>query len=1521
MAVLAAPAPFLSYYHHEAIGIMICQSCEAACAPTGTDYCECCLDEMEWEERAQEEMAFYSQYCTTGDPVECDPSIGKFPPTNHTGPSLQSPPRASMKVIFSAIVLIIAIFAQICFILTIDEKTASAQTAPQLSDFYSVSWDQISISSVSSDARCLSSSRTTIRDLSWRANRLELVGGVLVCASIYVNNVASSLVYIAFKWPGYVYSTGDNCRAFFDSDGVGSSASRIIWGSTTLLTVSLCDGSVPGLFGILQLGVTPIVRADGRTVADFSIGSSSDVDPHSDAVRLYYNCTEDGEVFSPTRHSYVRVFSSRNQSSCSGYEQGDYILRVFVEGYFPGLYYPSGTLRFDVDFVFHFVGDILDDNPEAGDADRVDGFDYFVDGTRRSVSPHGCGTDLASHSLSFGDSVFETTLLCRDAYWQNEYAPHWEVPGESTAVHILPPEEFTQWPLPLVQVIRLEVTQGVQDWNNSLTLVRNRRTVVRAFMETATGERREITARLEGQKKSADDTTLFVDTTDPVNPGQSITVMPNVAEPERRGDIDASLNFVLPKHWTDLEADEELRLELVFDPGSNHNCEEGTRTAPTADRCVVEVEFVEVDPPGIVMVPVPVSNPDNADGTPDWPLIRHMTEQFSRIESIMPFPPLAYDSVGGETPAQVTNRSGQIVNVDFGPFPRDTNLLDISEPEPEDAEDPGNVLPGLLELQRTALREDEDDENEPELENIYLGVLTGNADTRADGNNPNGWVGAAFVGQRDSEGRQDFAHAGAWFTEGIDGGGSTDGEAHYGRFRNIGGHELGHTLGEQHPAVEDKDGQADDPDPTDEPDDFFEGECGEQTRDTVSYDFMRSVTTGEGVTEERPVLGPLDDNINTEVWGLDTRYVSRSFRGAYAFDTIYDNLAVINPYEVFSFMSYCRPVVMESQGTWMDRFHHQRIIDNYRVSESQSSSGQADAEEESASVSSDMFAGSVLLSSSGAATGVEFRPVFSWNRPPVASGDGDYVLELRDASGAAVRSVPFDAYESMAVMSSDGNALPREERRASFAVVVSDPPAYESFAVTKDGVEVGSAPRSQNAPSVSVSGPSSGDVFSNDGTISVSWVGNDADGDDLVYRVYYSTDGGATYRILSLMTEATSKSFSAMSLEGSSRARIGVSASDGTRSVFAETPIFSVAGHAPEVWIESPVAGAVFAEEQGFVLDASGYDIEDGLLAGSALSWSSSIDGSLGTGKFVVLSAADLTLGSHTITLTATDSDEMTAAASVVITIADRNMLPVANDDEAFGGLEETLQIDVLANDEDIEGDFDLSTLTIYDQPRLGIAEVSYTAQGLPVIEYSPITGGEDTFSYYICDGLYRCDTAEVIVVFPDCTITGTRDSDNLIGTSGDDVICGLDGDDFIDGKAGNDLIYAGFGEDVVAGRTGDDTIHGGPGNDLILGHRGNDTIYGGLSNDRLYGGGGDDTIWGGEETDEIYGEADNDFLYGNDGPDKIHGGQGDDIIYGGKGDDTIRGNAGTDTIYPGAGSDAVLGNTPSDNVIENAIR
>ena len=1188
----------------------------------------------------------------------------------------------------------------------------------------------------------------------------------------------------------------------------------------------------------IEVSPEPVIHATGQQ-------SLSSVP--SDAIRLFYNCTEDGEESSLVRHSYVRVFSSRNVSSCSGYEEGDYILRAVIDGRFPGLYYPSGTFRFNVRFETYIVGSV----PWASEGDaRVEDFDYYIDGTRYSVSALGCGTNLVSRSLSFSSSVFETTLLCNSVYWERVLARHWIVPGENTTIHILPPE-FTEWPLPLVQVIRLEVTQGVQDWNNSLTLVRNRRTVVRAFMETAAGSERELTAQLQGKKFSADGGVLFTETTDSVNPGLSVTVMPNVVE--RRGNIDASLNFILPAHWTDLEENEELRLELVSEPGSNTNCYETIEDDDIYNRCVERVGFTEVIVTArIQIVPIGIVRETIPEITP----LSDVFLQVEMMEALLP----------------VSDLNTYVHYHDIDPF---ETIVDLNEV---------NAL--LRQIRSTSLGIEEGQDLTTENLPIYVGILPGNS--RNTGNN----TGLAINGR---------VQIASWFTQGIDEVGEDS--SFFNDDRNVGSHELAHLLGQSHPATNQNN----------EDNSRLIGVCGETAPlGSDEYDYFGLIDTGE-MSELRPVLGSLD-NFETEVWGTDTRSVYNYYGDLTSSGEYYGLLSVIDPYRVFSFMSYCPPLDENSQGRWMDNFHHDKLIERYIVTADMPESSETSSREQNSNVLSEIFAGSIILSSSGDATNVIFEPVFSWPRPSVTSETGDYVLEMRDAAGDVIRSINFDAQEPIATTANTDTT--QEQRKASFAFIVSNPPKYSSLTVTKAGTEIISVVRSQNSPNITISGPPDGEEFKNNSTINVSWVGSDSDGDKLIYRVYYSTDGGSTYRVLSPETKDVEKRFPAALLEGSNQARIGVSASDGFRSSFAETPIFSVAGHTPTVQIKSPSPGAVFAEKQGFLLEATGYDIEDGMLPSTSFVWASNIDGNLGTGEFLVLSANDLSLGAHTITLSATDSDSMIAMATVNITIAERNTLPVANDDEVFGGLEETLRIDVLANDTDVERDFDLSSLTIDTQPQLGIAKVSITKIGMPMIEYSPITGGEDTFTYYICDGLYRCDSAEVTVVFPDCTITGTRGSDNLVGTSAADVICGLDGDDTIDGKGGNDLIYAGFGEDLVYGRTGDDTIYGGPGNDIILGHRGDDTIYGGLSNDRLWGGGGDDTIWGGDETDELYGEADNDTLYGNDGPDKIHGGQGDDSIYGGKGDDSIRGNAGADTIYPGSGNDTVLGNSQVDTVI-----
>ena len=1204
----------------------------------------------------------------------------------------------------------------------------------------------------------------------------------------------------------------------------------------------------------------------------------------ADAVRLFYNCTEEGASIQyladgSYRKKYVRVFSSRDQSSCSGYVDGDYILRLDVSLYYernPGWpYYSFKRYRVseNIRYYIYVVGEYSWIGPDYNAS--VVWFDLYAD--NRKFQPlypvSNCSSEGDPFSFEINGNSFAASKSC---YIDTSYdfssvsrGIAFEYLGAGNPVlHVTPPRYVSARP-PLAQVVRLEVTQGIQDWNNSLTLVRNRRTVVRAFMETGLERQREITARLKGIKFSADGRPLFVETTDPVNPSQYITVSSNVAD--RRGDIDASLNFILPEHWTGLDADEDLLLELVFDPGINHNCYETIPNDDRYNRCVERIEFTGVLTPIIVMVPVPMHSPGNK---PEKPSEDDMEEQFNRLVSIMPFDHLVH-----RTPNHAETLKYDF-SADFGPFERTSENIDDDDNREDN--DSQNLD---LRLINNALKKFRAHTYDP-ANSIFLGVISGRSGSQIVGlANTNSQVASWFINENYESGFTGFA-------------------------RNRGAHEFGHVLNQSHPGMSEN-GKT-----------TLDGVCGERIPSSAEeYPFFHNFGTTQNEIW-RPVLGPLEDSdtpIDVEVWGTDTRYIDLTNLNPE--DISVNNakaLAVINPYEVFSVMSYCDPIATKSQGKWMDAYHYENMIKDRTISYNSNFQNTNEDSSDTKTVSA-LFTGSVILSSNGVPTGVELDAIHYTPRSINDSSTGDYTLNFRDALGMTLKSVSFSA------VSSNIDVKPGSEinfnhslNYADFSFFVNNPPNYDSIVIIYNDEEIAKFTSSINEPILTISGITESQVFGNTDQINLSWQGSDVDEDDLNYRLYYSIDAGTTYRLLSLSGNSTSKKVSTKTLAGSDQARIGVSVSDGYRSLFVETPIFSVAKHVPLIKIQRPFPSVVFAESQGFLLDASGYDVEDGLLPSSAFTWTSNIDGNLGTGEFLVLSASDLTPGEHTITLTATDSDNMTATATVNITISARNMLPVSHNDEVFGGLEETLLIDVLANDIDTEGDFDLSSLTINRHPRLGIAEVSTTESGRPVIEYSPITGGEDTFAYSICDGLYRCDIAEVTVAFPDCTITGTRGSDSLVGTSGDDVICGLDGDDFIDGKAGNDLIYAGFGEDVVSGRTGDDTIYGGPGNDFILGHRGDDTIYGGLSDDILYGGGGNDTIYGGDETDEVYGEAGNDILYGGYGPDKMHGGQGDDIIHGEDGDDTIRGNAGADTVYPGPGSDIVLGSSRVDIVIND---
>jgi hypothetical protein len=95
-------------------------------------------------------------------------------------------------------------------------------------------------------------------------------------------------------------------------------------------------------------------------------------------------------------------------------------------------------------------------------------------------------------------------------------------------------------------------------------------------------------------------------------------------------------------------------------------------------------------------------------------------------------------------------------------------------------------------------------------------------------------------------------------------------------------------------------------------------------------------------------------------------------------------------------------------------------------------------------------------------------------------------------------------------------------------------------------------------------------------------------------------------------------------------------------------PSPSPANRAPAVAINAPITGNSFEEGQDVVFEGSALDPEDGVLTDAQLVWTSGTS-QLATGA--QFTASGLAVGTHTVRLTATDSDGAEAATSVSIRI------------------------------------------------------------------------------------------------------------------------------------------------------------------------------------------------------------------------------------------------------------------------------
>ncbi|MCO7227113.1 hypothetical protein [Pleionea sp. CnH1-48] len=189
------------------------------------------------------------------------------------------------------------------------------------------------------------------------------------------------------------------------------------------------------------------------------------------------------------------------------------------------------------------------------------------------------------------------------------------------------------------------------------------------------------------------------------------------------------------------------------------------------------------------------------------------------------------------------------------------------------------------------------------------------------------------------------------------------------------------------------------------------------------------------------------------------------------------------------------------------------------------------------------------------------------------------------------------------------------------------------------------------------------------------WNASDADGDNLSYSVFYSADGGISWVLVDSQIANTQYPLNSDTpagvadplryYKGSNKGKFKVTAFDGYHTTSAiTTENLLMPGSAPRVSILQQ-NGLVVHYGKTVYLTGTVSDIEDGplIIAGSApspftLRWHSNLNGDLGTSSEI--RTRSLKVGTHTITLSATDKNGDTGTASIQLVVTRGIPLPVA---------------------------------------------------------------------------------------------------------------------------------------------------------------------------------------------------------------------------------------------------------------------
>jgi hypothetical protein len=260
------------------------------------------------------------------------------------------------------------------------------------------------------------------------------------------------------------------------------------------------------------------------------------------------------------------------------------------------------------------------------------------------------------------------------------------------------------------------------------------------------------------------------------------------------------------------------------------------------------------------------------------------------------------------------------------------------------------------------------------------------------------------------------------------------------------------------------------------------------------------------------------------------------------------------------------------------------------------------------------------------------------------TGEGIYTIRLTDAARLVLFERHFNLQTSVPTYLPGTRAATDVILTYSFYEILPWNPATTYVEILQGGSLLYEREVSANAPQVTLLNPLGGETWVEGGDYTLEWNASDPDDDPLWFDVAFSDDNGENWQVIATRLGKTSLQVSGDRFPGTSDALVRVYASDGLLTSKATSGIFNIEEKGPEVMITLPLDGSSVPPNTIVMITGTAFDWEDGMLPGDTFTWSSDQDGDLGTGKQILV---NLSQGWHTITLTVSDSDEMSASTSI----------------------------------------------------------------------------------------------------------------------------------------------------------------------------------------------------------------------------------------------------------------------------------